>query len=216
MKNDEKGSILVVDDLPTNLRILTTTLNAAGYTTLIANNGERALYQIANHPPDLILLDVMMPGIDGFETCRQLKANPVTASIPVIFMTALVALDDKIKGFEVGAVDYITKPFQVKEVLARINTHLTIYRLQQQIETQNIQLQEKNSELESAMSQVKLLSGMLPICANCKKIRSDEGYWQEVTAYIQEHSDAEFTHGICPDCFPKLYPEIYGEGEMRG
>ena len=92
---------------------------------------------------------------------------------------------------------------------------MTIYRLQRQVEAQNVELQEKNDALEAALVQVKLLSGMLPICANCKKIRNDEGYWQEVTTYIQEHSDAEFTHGICSDCLPKLYPEIYGEGEME-
>ena len=210
-KNDEEKRILVVDDHPNNLRVLTNTLNQAGYQTLIANSGDRALYQISNQPPDLILLDVMMPGIDGFETCRRLKANPDTAQIPVIFMTALNDIDNKIVGFEAGAVDYITKPFQIKEVLVRVDTHLTIARLQQQLEVQNAQLQEKNAELEAALDTVNLLSGMLPICANCKKIRDDTGYWEDVAVYVHEHSEVEFTHGICPDCIETLYPDIYDD-----
>jgi len=210
-ENNEERRILVVDDHPYNLRVLTNTLNEAGYQTLIANSGDRALYQIANQPPDLILLDVMMPGIDGFETCRRLKANPDTAPIPVIFMTALGDIDNKIMGFEVGAVDYITKPFQIKEVLVRVNTHLTIARLQRQLEVKNAQLQKKNDELEAALGMVKQLSGMLPICANCKKIRDDEGYWKDVAVYVRDHSEAEFTHGICPDCIEVLYPGLYDD-----
>ena len=210
-ESNEERRILVVDDHPYNLRVLTNTLNEAGYQTLIANSGDRALYQIANQPPDLILLDVMMPGIDGFETCRRLKANPDTAPIPVIFMTALGDIDNKIMGFEVGAVDYITKPFQIKEVLVRVNTHLTIARLQRQLEVKNAQLQKKNDELEAALGMVKQLSGMLPICANCKKIRDDEGYWKDVAVYVRDHSEAEFTHGICPDCIEVLYPGLYDD-----
>ena len=214
IENNEERRILVVDDLPDNLRILTNTLNQAGYQTLIANSGDRALYQISHQPPDLILLDVMMPGIDGFETCRRLKANPDTAPIPVIFMTALSDIDNKIMGFEAGAVDYITKPFQIKEVLVRVDTHLTIARLQRQLEAQNAQLQERNAELEAALGTVKLLSGMLPICANCKKIRDDTGYWEDVAVYVREHSEAEFTHGICPVCIETLYPEFYGADKV--
>lgn len=210
-ESNEERRILVVDDHPYNLWVLTNTLNEAGYQTLIANSGDRALYQIANQPPDLILLDVMMPGIDGFETCRRLKANLNTAQIPVIFMTALGDIDNKIMGFEVGAVDYITKPFQIKEVLVRVNTHLTIARLQRHLEVKNAQLQKKNDEFEAALGMVKQLSGMLPICANCKKIRDDEGYWKDVAVYVRDHSEAEFTHGICPDCIEVLYPGLYDD-----
>ncbi len=145
-----KNSILIVDDNPTNLKILIDTLNNTGYKTLIADSGDRALYQSAHHPPDLILLDVMMPGMDGFETCRCLKANPTTAKIPVIFTTALTDIDYKIKGFEAGAVDYITKPFQQEEVLARVSTHLSLRRLQQKVEDQNVQLQAKNAKPQQA------------------------------------------------------------------
>ncbi|RMH69743.1 MAG: hybrid sensor histidine kinase/response regulator [Gemmatimonadetes bacterium] len=122
----EKQTILVVDDNPMNLRVLFDYLKASGFKTLIATSGERAIQQVERLQPDLILLDIMMPGIDGFETCRRLKSNLTTQDIPVIFMTALSDTEDKLRGFRVGAVDYITKPFHQEEVLARINTHLTL------------------------------------------------------------------------------------------
>ncbi|MHC4268823.1 MAG: response regulator [Planctomycetota bacterium] len=209
MENRIKKSILLVDDTPNNLMILVDTLNNAGYKTLIARSGERALYQISHHSPDLILLDVLMPGMDGFETCRRLKVNPATSKIPVIFITAMTDVENKIKGFEVGGVDYISKPFQQTEVLVRVNTHLTIHALQQQLEAHNAQLHEKNVQLEAALDKVKQLSGMLPICCNCKKIRNDKGYWQDVAVYVRDNSEAVFTHGMCPDCGRKLYPEGY-------
>ena len=204
-----KSSILVVDDSPDNLTILANTLANAGHNTLIASSGDSALNQLSHHLPDLILLDVLMPGIDGFETCRRLKAKPDTANIPVIFMTSLSDVENIVKGFEVGGVDYITKPFQQDEMLVRINTHLTIRSLQKQLEVKNTQSNEKNAQLEAALDRVKLLSGILPICCNCKKIRNDEGSWQDVVIYVRDHSEAMFSHGICPDCKMELYPEIF-------
>ncbi|QTA78097.1 Two component system response regulator histidine kinase [Desulfonema limicola] len=121
-----KGSILIVDDNPTNLNVLFDCLNEAGFQTLVALNGKDALNRADYAQPDIILLDVMMPGMDGFETCRQLKQIKSTIEIPVIFMTALSDTNDKIEGFNCGAVDYICKPFQQEEVLARINAHMTI------------------------------------------------------------------------------------------
>lgn len=119
-------TILIVDDNPQNLKVVDTYLRERGFKTLIASKGELALNRIQYTKPDLILLDVLMPGIDGFDTCLQLKANRITKDIPVIFMTALIETEYKIKGFEVGAVDYITKPFHREEVLARVTTHLQI------------------------------------------------------------------------------------------
>ncbi|GAB4441161.1 MAG: hypothetical protein Kow0031_23120 [Anaerolineae bacterium] len=130
----DNSTILIVDDDAINLKVLQNVLKEPGYRLLIAKSGERALYQLENQLPDLILLDVLMPGIDGFETCRQLKANPATAQIPVIFTTALSDIDSKVKGFEVGGVDYLTKPFHQAEVLARVKTHLTIHHLQRQLQ----------------------------------------------------------------------------------
>lgn len=128
MAEEYADIILIVDDNPTNLRVLVDYLQTKGYKTLVATSGERAIQQLERHTPDLILLDVMMPGIDGFETCARIKANPATAEIPVIFMTALTDVEHKVAGFEAGAVDYITKPFQHAEVSARVNTHLMMQR----------------------------------------------------------------------------------------
>jgi signal transduction histidine kinase len=127
-------TILIVDDNPTNLGVVSGYLKNFGFTILIARSGEKALKRIEHTRPDIILLDVMMPGLDGFETCRQLKANKATEHIPVIFMTALAETKDKVRGFEAGAVDYVTKPLQQEEVLARLTTHLRLRELTERLE----------------------------------------------------------------------------------
>jgi signal transduction histidine kinase len=149
-------TILIVDDVPSNVSVLFDFLTTHDFEVSVAQSGESALQLVDYEIPDLILLDVMMPGMDGLETCQQFKSNPKTQAIPIIFMTALAETIDKIKGFQAGAVDYITKPFQQEEVLARINTHLTIHQLQQQLheknstlELQNIELAAKNTELDT-------------------------------------------------------------------
>ncbi|ALG67014.1 sensor histidine kinase [Beggiatoa leptomitoformis] len=154
MLNKELPNILIVDDVPANVGILFEFLSENGFEVLVARNGENALQIAESIHPNLILLDIMMPGIDGFETCQYLKANPKTADIPVIFMTALADTVDKIKGLELGAVDYVTKPFHQEEVLARINTHLTIRQLQQQLEINNAELAAKNRALHEKNSEL--------------------------------------------------------------
>ncbi|MEH1834405.1 MAG: response regulator [Nostoc sp.] len=130
MNNSQKELILIVDDIPNNLKVLFDILNNSGFKVSIAKSGESALQKAQETLPNLILLDVMMPGIDGFETCRRLKNNPKTKDIPVIFMTALSETVEKVKGLHLGAVDYITKPIEHEEVLARINVHLELRRMQ--------------------------------------------------------------------------------------
>ncbi len=145
----EPELILIVDDTPANLQVLSAALAHEGYEVGIATNGERAIRQAQYVPPALILLDVQMPGIDGFETCRRLKADPTTQGIPVIFMTALADADYKVHGFAVGAVDYITKPFQHEEVMARVRVHLQIRHLTEQLATNNQALAQLNDNLEA-------------------------------------------------------------------
>jgi signal transduction histidine kinase len=147
-----KGTILLVDDSATNLHVLLKYLRTSGFETLIAQSGEGALRQVQYARPDIILLDVMMPGIDGFETCRRLKNDEATRNIPVIFMTALSETFDKLRGFEVGGVDYITKPLQHEEVLARITTHLTIRNLQKELQDKNRELHELNASKDKFFS----------------------------------------------------------------
>jgi PAS domain S-box-containing protein len=139
----DKPRILIVEDNPANVDVLIDQLSSAGFTIAVAEDGEDALELCQYRAPDLILLDVILPGIDGFETCQRLKANQRTQSIPVIFMTALTDLADKMRGFAVGGVDFVTKPVQEQEVLARVKTHLALRRMQQQIEAQNAQLQQE-------------------------------------------------------------------------
>jgi signal transduction histidine kinase len=146
------GLVLIVDDTPTNLDVISEALSDAGFDVAIATSGDRALQQLERCLPDLILLDVMMLGIDGFETCRRIKDNPRTSHIPIIFMTALADVDSKVKALDLGAVDYIAKPFHEKEVLARVRTHLQLYFL-----TQNLadQIAQVTADLQA--SQLRLI-----------------------------------------------------------
>jgi signal transduction histidine kinase len=155
----ERPLILIVDDNPANIKVLFDVLETAGYRTLIARDGQNAIDKLTAVTPNLILLDVMMPGINGFETCQQIKANPATESIPVIFMTALAETDDKTQGFRCGAVDYITKPLQHDEVLARIKIHLELAQLRQHLEQRvtdrTAELTIANQQLRQAQQQIE-------------------------------------------------------------
>ncbi|WP_414527846.1 response regulator [Nodularia chucula] len=144
--------ILLVDDNANNLKVLSEAIQGCGWKALMATDGESAIEQIEYAHPDLILLDVMMPGLDGFETCRRLKANPHTENIPIIFMTALSDATDKVKGLEIGAVDYITKPFQQEEVIARLKLHLKISHLTRTLE---YRVEERTLELSQSLQQLK-------------------------------------------------------------
>ena len=157
MAGNEIGrSILAVDDNPDNLRLLEKLLTEHRYKARIATNGSMALATVRKKAPDLILLDIMMPGMDGFDVCRQLKSDPLTANIPIIFISAINETLDKVTAFSLGAVDYILKPFQEDEVLARVKTHLTVSILQRQLEMRNAQLQK-------ALDEIKVLRGIIPI-----------------------------------------------------
>ncbi|MGD1046813.1 MAG: response regulator [Bacteroidota bacterium] len=345
---DPNGDILIVDDAATSLNVLTEVLNDAGYKVRPVTSGKSALRSVQAKLPALILLDVRMPDIDGYEVCRILKADEKTRSIPIIFISALGDEHQRVKGFQVGGVDYVTKPFSSEEVLARVNVHLTLQRMQLDLEEKNTTLVEEikirkqvedkltkahdfylgllnyapaliwrsgvdekcdwfnvswlaftgrtieqeigdgwaegvytddlnscvkthidaftarrtfemqyrlrrhdgqfrwiveygipfNStegefagfigycfditerkqaeaereklinELQAALAEIKTLSGLIPICAWCKKIRDDKGYWTILEAYLNQHSSAQFTHGICPECLAKLYPNL--------
>jgi chemotaxis protein methyltransferase CheR len=162
---EQQGTILVVDDSPANIGVLLDYLARQGFTVLVARDGESALDQAQYAGPDLILLDVLMPGLDGYETCRRLKQRPETREIPVIFITALADAAAKVRGFGMGAVDYVAKPFQQDEVLARVTTHLTLRRLQCALQAANATLEqrvaERTAELEHALAEVERLKDRL-------------------------------------------------------
>ena len=148
MYSQDNDVILIVDDSPVNLSVLSKSLKSAGFKVRVATDGESAIEQVEYEPPELILLDVQMPGIDGFETCTRLKSKSTTQDIPIIFITAFSDTDNKVKGLSLGAVDYIAKPFQEQEVLARVKNHLTIRHLQKHLLTLNQELKRSNTELE--------------------------------------------------------------------
>ncbi len=148
----DKDKILVVDDTPPSLRLLTVLLKEEGYEVRSAISGELALDAAASEPPDLILLDIRMPGMDGFEVCRQLKAQPATQDVPVIFVSAVLETDDKVLGFNLGAVDYVTKPYQREELLARVRTHLELNRLRNHLEAL---VEERTAELKQSEKKLK-------------------------------------------------------------
>ncbi|GAB5535929.1 MAG: hypothetical protein Rubg2KO_21780 [Rubricoccaceae bacterium] len=163
--NAHMGTVLVVDDMPDNVAVLFDHLSRSGFKVLAAESGPSALMQTKHAQPDLVLLDVMMPDLDGFEVCRRLKRHPETAHIPVLFMTALADADDKVRGFEAGGVDYITKPFQHEEVLARVTTHLTLRHLRDELAAANADLEARvtarTDELAAALTEVEALRDRL-------------------------------------------------------
>lgn len=190
-------TVAIVDDEPENLRVLEASLSQLGYRVAVFPRGELALAAALEEPPDLGLFDVRMPGLDGYELCRRFKAEERLRDIPIIFISGLSAAEDIAAGFACGGVDYITKPIREVEVLARVRTHLAFRRAY--------------LELAKAMARIKTLQGIIPICANCKNVRDDQGFWHQVEAYVRERTLAEFSHGICPECLQRLYPEFADE-----
>lgn len=159
-QSEKMADILVVDDKPANLRLLSQTLSEKGYGVRTVTSGPRALESALAAPPDLILLDIRMPDMDGYEVCSRLKADERTAHIPVLFISALDQIEDKVQAFHAGGVDYITKPFQVEEVLARTETHIALRRLQEHLEQINQRMQR---ELTLAgVVQSSFLPGQMP------------------------------------------------------
>jgi PleD family two-component response regulator len=202
-----KQSILVVDDEPINIEILGNALRKT-YKILVAINGQEALEVALKAIPDLILLDIIMPGMGGYDVCQSLKENPLLKDIPVIFITALDNESQETLGLKLGAVDYITKPFNTAIVKLRVKNQL-------QLKLQRDVLALRNAELKDALAKIKTLSGLIPICASCKKIRDDQGYWNQLEVYMHDHSDAEFSHSYCPGCITKLYPQYHDKASME-
>jgi two-component system cell cycle response regulator len=181
-----QGKILVVDDMPSNLTLLSRILSGSGYTVQLADNGKNAIDIALDTAPDLILLDISMPVMDGYETCERLKADDRTSNIPVIFISALDDAADKVKGFKVGGADYIPKPIEVKEVLARVSTHLANQRLRNQLREANAELEKKVEELTMYQTQLQERESKLRAFVNAMPhlsfILDDEGRYLEILA----------------------------------
>ena len=193
--------LLVVDDEEVNRRVLRNHLELGDYRVVEVESGEGALARLEQGESyDLVLLDVMMPGLSGFEVCRRLRKTFPRQELPVIFLTARSRDEDLAEGLTVGANDYLLKPTSRAELMSRVALHLDLLAAHRHLD----------HLLEEKAKQVKILGGLLPMCASCKKIRDDEGYWNEVEAYLSDHSEAEVSHGLCPKCMEEYYPEFSG------
>src|SRR5579872_1347193 len=197
--------VLIAEDDRVTGEILARTLQRWNYATTIVSNGAQAweFLQAAGKDvaPTLAILDWMMPGMDGPDVCRRVRAELPLANMYLLLVTARESRGDVIAGLDAGADDYIIKPFDPEELRARVNVGIRVLGLQQK-------LAERVEELQTALSNVKQLRGLLPICSYCKRIRGDDQYWQQVEGYVAEHSDAQFSHGICPTCYATVSAEI--------
>lgn len=202
----EKMKVLIAEDDAVSRKLLETNLIKNGFDVVSAIDGINALELINDDDSiRLAILDWMMPNMDGVDVCRKLKSENSRPFIYVIMLTAKNSTDDIVKALETGADDYIVKPFNKTELLSRVKAGMRIIDLE-------ISLNHKITELEKALNHIKQLQGILPICAWCKKIRTDSDYWQNVETYFHEYSGLEFTHSICPECLAKKY----GEAESFG
>ena len=256
-------NILIVEDSPTQAKLLRLILEENGYTVDSATNGIKAFECVRIKQPDIIITDIVMPEMDGFALCKALKTDPALKHIPVMLLTSLSDPQDVIKGLQAGADNFLTKPYEDTFLVSCIQyifsnqelrkdrlpgseieilfagqkyfinsdrlqiidlllstyqnavqknselkkAHNDLIGIYRQLEHKNIELEKLNHDLQHALTEVKTLSGLLPICAHCKKIRDDKGYWNQIETYMAKRIDVEFTHGICPSCAKKFFPE---------
>ncbi len=195
--------VLIAEDDPISSRVLEASLVKWGYEVMTARNGKEAWEVLRETKgPMLAILDWMMPEIDGTEVCRRARQIAYNVSPYIILLTARTSRQDIAAGLEAGANDYVAKPFDQGELRARLQVGVRMLELQ-------ASLAERVRELEDALARVKRLQGLLPICSYCKRVRNDHNYWQQVETYITEHTEAAFSHGICPECYEKVVrPEL--------
>jgi len=242
-EENESAKILIVEDSPTQAIRLQYLLKESGYKVSAASSGADALACLKERAFHLVVSDIVMPGMDGYELCREIKNNKGLKHIPVLLLTQLSEPEDIVKGLESGADNFVTKPYDPELLLSQVEYILINRTLRSKVRSemgievifggekhfinsdrtqildllfstyenslqQKRELERLNEELKEALDTIKTLHGIIPICANCKKIRDDKGSWSQIEAYISEHSEAQFSHGICPECAKKLYPEF--------
>ncbi|HKP01501.1 MAG TPA: response regulator transcription factor [Nitrospiraceae bacterium] len=209
-------AILIVDDSRDEQTLLSTRLRTAGYEALmVTDSAETVLGMLTQESAgqgmgeiDLILMDIMLPGVDGLEACRRIKAIEWLRDIPIIVITVKTDEQALLAAFAAGAMDYIRKPVNPAELVARVASALTLKKERDTRKAREQELLMRTQELEQALREVKVLHGLIPICAKCKRVRTDNGDWQYLEEYIQSHSEAEFSHGICQVCMKEVYPGV--------
>ena len=194
--------ILIAEDDRVTARSLSGLTTSWGYDPVVAADGESALQIVAEQPaPQIVLLDWMLPGMSGPEVCRRIRALGLSMPSYIILLTSKSARADVVEGLDAGADEYLVKPFDVGELRARLNAGARILDLQERLAVQV-------RDLESALTNIRKLTGLLPICAYCKSIRDDSNYWHRVEEYVSDHANVTFSHGICPNCLPKVELEM--------
>jgi sigma-B regulation protein RsbU (phosphoserine phosphatase) len=202
--------ILIADDEVVSRFMLEEMLVSWGHDVVVTNDGEAACQALqGDNAPKLAILDWKMPSMEGVDVCRKIREAPASQPPYFILLTARDTCASVIAGLNAGANDYITKPFNPDELQARLNVGIRIVELQKS-------LAERVQELELALAHVKQLQGILPICCYCRKVRSDQNYWQQVEGYLMAHSNLKFSHGICPECLPKAMDWTETELDLPG
>ncbi|MFO7892062.1 MAG: response regulator [bacterium] len=240
LSTEKNITIMIVEDSHTQAVYLKKILIEKNYTVTVTHNGEEALAELRKKMPKIVVSDVLMPEMNGYELCKKIKSDENLKKIPVILLTTLSDPEDIIKGLKVGADHFITKPFKPDFLISHIQyiliNHdlrkkgvadlgmeiyfggqkyfLTSNRIQildllfstyEAVIHKNKELEQLNRKLEESLRTIKQLKGLIPICSECKKIRNDKGYWEQLEVFLKAHSDIDFTHGLCPECEKKYY-----------
>lgn len=238
---EQEKTLLVVEDSLTQALKLQKLLEDRGFKTIMAQNGKEAMERLNTGPVDMVISDVLMPEMDGYQLCKEIKSSAQFAHLPILLLTTLKEPEDIVKGLESGADNFVTKPYEEEILISRIryilinqiirSTHRSQFHLEvffagkkhcitadrmqildllfstyEEMLQQKKELEKTNAELNQTIAKLTSLEGILPICAHCKKIRDEQGNWQQLEQYIHDHSDAEFSHGVCPECKQKYYP----------
>lgn len=208
-------AILIVDDSADQQLLLRSILMNAGHSDVVTAESAQTAFSILSldagqdHSSiDLILMDILMPDLNGIDACRLIKQRDHLRDIPIIMVTAKNGPDDLSEAFSAGAMDYISKPVNSVELLARVTSALTLKREMDCRKAREAELRRSNEELQRALKEVKVLRGLIPICASCKNIRTDDGLWTRIEEYLSEHTEVQFSHGLCQSCIKKLYPSV--------
>ena len=254
--DEQKLEILVVEDSRVQAKGLQQLLERNGYGVSITYNGREALTYLERRLPSLVISDVVMPEMNGYELCKAIKNKDHLKKVPVLLLTVLSDPEDIVNGIDCGADNYLTKPYNEDELISRVQyvllnkklrdrhgtevgvkfffagksytvdsdriqildlllcTYESVLRKHRELEWANKELNRVNQELRTAVQTIKKLSGIIPICSKCKKIRDEEGVWQYLETYIEHHSEAGFSHGLCPECADEHYPEFFRDKKI--